>query len=69
MPLPHSRRSTAVDANSAGVELHRAVVHAPDAKQERLEERIGVRLRSRLAEMADRIDFTGATDYRRNRLG
>jgi len=43
--------------------------HAPDAKQERLEERIGVRLRSRLAEMADRIDFTGATDYRRNRLG
>jgi len=43
--------------------------HGPDAKQERLEERIGVRLRSRLAEMADRIDFTGATDYRRNRLG
>lgn len=43
--------------------------HVPDAKQERLEERIGVRLRSRLAEMADRIDFTGATDYRRNRLG
>ena len=43
--------------------------HAPDAKQERLEERIGVRLRSRLAEMADRVDFTGATDYRRNRLG
>jgi DNA replication protein DnaC len=43
--------------------------HAPEAKQERLEERIGVRLRSRLAEMADRIDFTGATDYRRNRLG
>jgi DNA replication protein DnaC len=39
-----------------------------DAKQERLEDRIGVRLRSRLAEMADRIDFTGATDYRRNRL-
>jgi DNA replication protein DnaC len=42
--------------------------HTPDAKQERLEDRIGVRLRSRLAEMADRIDFTGATDYRRNRL-
>jgi DNA replication protein DnaC len=43
--------------------------HQPEAKQERLEDRIGVRLRSRLAEMADRIDFTGATDYRRNRLG
>lgn len=43
--------------------------HPPDAKQERLEDRIGVRLRSRLAEMADRIDFSGATDYRRNRLG
>ena len=43
--------------------------HPPDAKHERLEDRIGVRLRSRLAEMADRIDFTGATDYRRNRLG
>lgn len=42
--------------------------HQPEAKQERLEDRIGVRLRSRLAEMADRIDFTGATDYRRNRL-
>ncbi len=43
--------------------------HPPDGKQERLEDRIGVRLRSRLAEMADRIDFTGASDYRRNRLG
>jgi DNA replication protein DnaC len=42
--------------------------HPAEAKQERLEDRIGVRLRSRLAEMADRIDFTGATDYRRNRL-
>jgi DNA replication protein DnaC len=40
-----------------------------DAKQERLEERIGTRLRSRLAEMATKIDFTGAPDYRRsNRL-
>ena len=42
--------------------------HPPDAKQEKLEDRIGVRLRSRLAEMADRIDFTGATDYRRTRV-
>lgn len=42
--------------------------HPAEAKQERLEDRIGVRLRSRLAEMADRVDFTGATDYRRNRL-
>lgn len=42
--------------------------HPAEAKQERLEDRIGVRLRSRLAEMADRIDFSGATDYRRNRL-
>ena len=42
--------------------------HQPEAKQERLEDRIGVRLRSRLAEMADRIDFTGATDYRRTRV-
>lgn len=42
--------------------------HPAEAKQERLEDRIGVRLRSRLAEMADRIDFTGATDYRRTRL-
>lgn len=41
----------------------------PDAKKERLEDRIGVRLRSRLAEMTDRIDFTGATDYRRTRVG
>jgi DNA replication protein DnaC len=37
-----------------------------DVKQEKLEDRIGVRLRSRLAEMADRIDFTGAADFRRN---
>ena len=37
-----------------------------DAKQEKLEDRIGVRLRSRLAEMADRIDFSGAADFRRN---
>lgn len=39
-----------------------------DPKQEKLEDRIGTRLRSRLAEMADRIDFTGATDHRRNTL-
>jgi DNA replication protein DnaC len=42
--------------------------HPADAKQEKLEERISVRLRSRLAEMADRVDFTGVSDYRRNRL-
>ncbi len=39
-----------------------------DAKEETLEQRIGTRLRSRLAEMADRIEFTGATDHRRNTL-
>lgn len=39
-----------------------------DAKEESLEQRIGTRLRSRLAEMADRIEFTGATDHRRNTL-
>jgi DNA replication protein DnaC len=39
-----------------------------DAKEETLEQRIGTRLRSRLAEMADRVDFTGATDHRRNTL-
>lgn len=38
------------------------------AKEETLEQRIGVRLRSRLAEMAERIDFTGASDHRRNTL-
>jgi DNA replication protein DnaC len=42
--------------------------HPGDAKQEKLEDRIGTRLRSRLAEMADRIDFTGASDYRRSRV-
>lgn len=41
---------------------------AGEAKEETLEQRIGTRLRSRLAEMADRIDFTGATDHRRNTL-
>ena len=40
----------------------------PDPKTEKLEDRIGARLRSRLAEMADRIEFTGATDHRRNTL-
>jgi len=40
---------------------------ASDAKQESLEDRIGVRLRSRLAEMATRIEITGVPDYRRNR--
>lgn len=39
-----------------------------DGKDETLEQRIGTRLRSRLAEMADRIEFTGATDHRRNTL-
>ena len=39
-----------------------------DAKEENLEQRIGIRLRSRLAEMADRVDFTGATDHRRDTL-
>ncbi|HKR63820.1 MAG TPA: ATP-binding protein [Thermoanaerobaculia bacterium] len=41
---------------------------AGEAKEETLEQRIGTRLRSRLAEMADRIEFTGATDHRRNTL-
>jgi len=41
--------------------------HQADAKQERLEDRIGVRLRSRLAEMATRIEISGVPDYRRNR--
>ena len=39
-----------------------------DAKEETLEQRIGVRLRSRLAEMAERLEFAGATDHRRNTL-
>jgi DNA replication protein DnaC len=39
-----------------------------DAKEETLEQRIGTRLRSRLAEMAERLEFTGATDHRRNTL-
>lgn len=38
----------------------------PDAKEESLTQRIGVRLRSRLYEMATLVPFTGATDYRRN---
>jgi DNA replication protein DnaC len=37
-------------------------------KEETLEQRIGVRLRSRLAEMADRIEFSGASDHRRTTL-
>lgn len=41
---------------------------AAEAKEETLEQRVGTRLRSRLAEMADRIDFTGASDHRRNTL-
>lgn len=39
-----------------------------DAKEETLEQRIGTRLRSRLAEMAERLEFSGATDHRRNTL-
>ena len=41
---------------------------SPDAKDETLEQRIGTRLRSRLAEMAERLEFSGATDHRRNTL-
>lgn len=41
---------------------------AADAKEETLEQRIGVRLRSRLAEMAERIEFTGAADHRRSTI-
>jgi DNA replication protein DnaC len=39
-----------------------------DGKEESLTQRIGTRLRSRLYEMASMIQFTGATDYRRNVL-
>jgi DNA replication protein DnaC len=39
-----------------------------DPKEETLTQRIGTRLRSRLYEMASLVDFTGATDYRRNTL-
>jgi DNA replication protein DnaC len=39
-----------------------------DGKEESLTQRIGTRLRSRLYEMATMIQFTGATDYRRNVL-
>ena len=39
-----------------------------DPKQEKLEDRIGTRLRSRLAEMAYVVTFTGADDHRRNSL-
>jgi DNA replication protein DnaC len=39
-----------------------------DSKEETLELRIGTRLRSRLAEMAERLEFAGATDHRRNTL-
>ncbi len=39
-----------------------------DAKEESLEQRIGTRLRSRLAEMAERIEFTGASDHRRSTI-
>lgn len=38
------------------------------AKEETLTDRIGTRLRSRLYEMATLVDFTGASDYRRNVL-
>ena len=38
------------------------------AKEESLTDRIGTRLRSRLYEMASLVDFTGASDYRRNVL-
>ena len=39
-----------------------------DAKDEALELRIGTRLRSRLYEMANILDFSGASDHRRNTL-
>ena len=39
-----------------------------EAKDETLEQRIGPRLRSRLAEMAERIEISGATDHRRDTL-
>jgi DNA replication protein DnaC len=35
-----------------------------DASEENLAQRIGVRLRSRLAEMTNMVPFTGASDYR-----
>ena len=41
---------------------------AEEPKEETLEARIGTRLRSRLAEMAQRISLEGTSDYRRNRL-
>jgi DNA replication protein DnaC len=39
-----------------------------DAKEERLEQRVGSRLRSRLYEMAQVVDFGSTPDYRRNTL-
>jgi DNA replication protein DnaC len=39
-----------------------------DAKEERLEQRLGTRLRSRLYEMAQVVDFGSTPDYRRNTL-
>jgi DNA replication protein DnaC len=39
-----------------------------DAKEETLVQRIGVRLRSRLYEMAPMVPFTGTLDHRRNAL-
>jgi DNA replication protein DnaC len=39
-----------------------------EAKEESLEQRIGTRLRSRLYEMTSIVDFSGATDHRRNTL-
>lgn len=41
------------------------VDHPGDARQEKLEDRIGTRLRSRLFEMASAINVTGAPDYRK----
>ncbi|MFZ2493969.1 MAG: ATP-binding protein [Thermoanaerobaculia bacterium] len=39
-----------------------------EAKEESLSGRIGSRLRSRLFEMAEKVEFTGASDHRRNTL-
>lgn len=40
----------------------------PESKEESLGQRIGTRLRSRLYEMANLIQFNGATDFRRNTI-
>lgn len=39
-----------------------------ETKEETLEQRIGVRIRSRLAEMAERVELAGAPDHRRSTI-